>query len=213
MPSIEREAPGPRSQGLTGAEQAIADSHTSIEPFAEGARCPAEQGPHDDLPAGVVPPGPFYGGPAPEKTPGDKLRPRAHRELLPDGPSASFTPPPVGGEVRVVNEKTGGEKGSKLARFDLLPWAELEKVAEHYGRGAAKYEDRNWEKGYDWSLSYASLVRHLVAFWNGENIDPEMGSEHLAAVVFHALALMFFAEHHPDLDNSPGAQQRASGWR
>ena len=48
------------------------------------------------------------------------------------------------GEVRVVDEKTGGIKGQKLARFDLIPpeveWA----LAEHYGRGCLKYQDRNW---------------------------------------------------------------------
>lgn len=98
------------------------------------------------------------------------------------------------GEVRVVDPKTGGAKGQKLARFDLLPPAALRKVAEHYGRGAAKYEDRNWQRGYAWGLSFGAMQRHAWAFWGGESLDPETKSHHLAAVVFHALALMTFEE-------------------
>ena len=108
-------------------------------------------------------------------------------------------------EHRVVNTDTGGEKGAKLARFDLIPADPLRQVAEHYGRGAEKYADRNWERGYDWSLSFAALQRHAWEFWNGEDIDEETGSHHLAAVVFHALALLTFADTHPDGDDRPTA--------
>lgn len=108
-----------------------------------------------------------------------------------------------GGEVRVRNEQTGGEKGSKLARYDLIPAEPLRILAEHYGRGARKYEDRNWERGYDWSLSFAAMNRHLWSFWAGEDIDPETGSPHMAAVAWHAFLLLEFAVTHPDLDNRP----------
>lgn len=104
-------------------------------------------------------------------------------------------------EVRVVNEKTGAEKGSKLARFDLIPAKPLWELAEHYGRGAEKYEDRNWERGYDWSLSIAALERHLNLFKQGEDIDPETQSKHIIAVAWHAIALAQFMDTHPELDD------------
>jgi hypothetical protein len=106
-------------------------------------------------------------------------------------------------EVRTTDPDTGGQKGKKTARFDLIPVSALWQIAEHYGRGAEKYEDRNWERGYSWSLSYAALCRHLFAWWNGEDIDEETGSHHLAAVAFHALALLTFAETHPEKDDRP----------
>lgn len=106
-------------------------------------------------------------------------------------------------EVRVRNKTTGGEKGSKLARYDLIPAGPLRMLAEHYGRGATKYEDRNWERGYDWSLSFAAMQRHAWEFWAGEDIDSESGSPHLAAVAWHAFAMLEWMQTHPELDNRP----------
>ena len=96
------------------------------------------------------------------------------------------------GEVRVTDPNTGGQKGSKLARFDLIPPDALWQLAEHYGRGAQKYDDNNWRRGYAWGLSYAAMMRHAWAFWNGENIDAETGSSHLVAVAWHAITLLTF---------------------
>lgn len=106
-------------------------------------------------------------------------------------------------EQRITNSQTGGEKGQKLARFDLVPVGPLTQLAEHYGRGAEKYEDRNWEKGIDWSLNYAALIRHVTAWWAGEDLDEDTGSTHMAAVAWHAFALMEYAHTHPELDNRP----------
>ena len=109
---------------------------------------------------------------------------------------------PQGSEVRITSS-TGGEKGQKLARFDLLPADALWQVAEHYGKGAKKYAARNWERGYDWSLSFGAAMRHAWAFWNGEDIDPETGSHHMAAFVFHGLTMLTFASTHPVFDDRP----------
>lgn len=106
-------------------------------------------------------------------------------------------------ETRITNPDTGGEKGSKLQRYDLIPAGPLATLAEHYGRGATKYVDRNWERGYSWSLSFAALNRHLWAFWNREDLDAETGSPHMAAVAWHAFLLMEFANTHPELDDRP----------
>lgn len=113
-------------------------------------------------------------------------------------------------EVRVVDPETGGEKGSKLARFDLLPYDALWEVAEQFGRGAEKYADRNWERGYDWGLSHAALHRHLAQFWqHGEAIDHETGGLHLAAVAWHALALLAFQLREAGTDTRPGTLGQA----
>lgn len=108
----------------------------------------------------------------------------------------------LNGEHRVVDPTTGGAKGSKDARFDLIPGDALLALAEHYGRGAKKYDARNWEKGYAWSLSFAAMQRHAWALWNGELIDDE-GFSHATAIAFHAFALYRFSNAFPELDDRP----------
>jgi 5'(3')-deoxyribonucleotidase len=101
----------------------------------------------------------------------------------------------------LVTSPTGGSKGKKLARFDLIPAEAMWKVAEVYGMGAEKRGDWNWRKGYDWSLSIGAMERHLNQFKQGESRCAQDGQHHLASVVFHALALMTFEEECPEYDD------------
>jgi len=106
-------------------------------------------------------------------------------------------------EVRTTSS-TGGEKGTKPERYDLIPIDAMAAVARLYGVGAKKYAEHNWRRGYEWSKSYAALQRHANAFWNGEDYDPEFTdfpSPHLAGVIFHALALITFMQEQPEFDD------------
>lgn len=131
-------------------------------------------------------------------------------------------------EIRTTSS-TGGQKGVKIARHDLIPAGPLNALAEHFGRGALKYDDNQWRKGYEWSKSYAALQRHLNAFWRGEDYDVcsndvggcayetadgkpftplehdtcynHTGSHHLAAAAWHVFALLEFVEIHPGHDD------------
>ena len=109
-----------------------------------------------------------------------------------DGTEVHFAPVD-GTEIRVTSE-TGGQKGAKLARFDLMPVDALRELAEHYGKGEKKYPTEagipNFRKGYDISLSYAALQRHANQFWGGEDIDAETGSNHMIAAAWHALYIV-----------------------
>lgn len=107
-------------------------------------------------------------------------------------------------EEIVTNSSTGGKKGQKLARYDLIPADPLKQIAEHFGKGVKKYADRNWELGTNWSLNFAALQRHAWQWWNGEDLDEETQSNHLAAVAWHTLVLLEFSDTHPELDDRPG---------
>lgn len=115
---------------------------------------------------------------------------------------------PDSGKTFAIDE-SGGRKEIKPYAFSLLPWAALWEVAKLFYLGAQKYEQRNWEKGYDWSLSYDALMRHLTLWWEayrgGEDIDEETGIHHLACVVWHGLVLLTFVGTHPRGDDRPGA--------
>lgn len=110
------------------------------------------------------------------------------------------------GEIRMTDPSTGAQKGSKEARFDLIPVGPLTELAELYGFGAKKYADRNWERGYDFSLSYAAMQRHANLFWGGEDNDPETKKSHLASVAWHAFTMMQLLVTHPEKDDRPSRE-------
>lgn len=109
-------------------------------------------------------------------------------------------------EIRTVSS-TGGMKGVKLARFDLIPTGPLTELAEHFGRTAQKYPPDNWRAGFEWSKCYAALLRHVTQFWAGEDLDEELGSPHLAAVAWHAMILLEFMRTRPEFDDRPKTYQ------
>jgi hypothetical protein len=88
-------------------------------------------------------------------------------------------------------------------RFDLIPTRPMVQLAEIYAYGAAKYADRNWEKGMEFSRVYAAAQRHLHAYWSGQDLDEESALPHLAHAAFGLLALLEFTTTHPELDDRP----------
>jgi hypothetical protein len=95
-------------------------------------------------------------------------------------------------ETRVVSE-TGGEKGQKASQLGTIDPIALLHLGEVSGFGAQKYEAFNYLKGYDWRLTVDAALRHLLAFWAGEDRDPESGLLHPAHFAWHGLALTSFA--------------------
>lgn len=78
-------------------------------------------------------------------------------------------------------ETTGGRKDDDgKVRFDLLPGDALNEIAKVLTIGAAKYSERNWEKGMKWHRPFGALMRHMWAWWGGEANDPETGLSHLS---------------------------------
>lgn len=127
---------------------------------------------------------------------GDCLACKAFDDSLPEEITSLLN-----GEVRITDPQTGGMKGQKLARFSSIPKDVLWELAEHHGKGQAKYPDDpdtgkpNWQKGYDYSLNIDALYRHMTAWESGEDFDPETGSSHLIAVMWHAQVLRWFQLH------------------
>lgn len=122
-------------------------------------------------------------------------------ELAEEGSGASrelLTGKVVSQEERIVDPKTGGQKGQKIERYDLIPVEAERQLALVYGGGSKKYEDNNWRKGYAWGLSVGALRRHFNLWRAGEEDDAELTElagepvKHLACVMWHAACLMEF---------------------
>lgn len=92
-------------------------------------------------------------------------------------------------EVRTTSS-TGGQKGTKPQRYDLMPKAGLDAISEVFAFGAEKYDSHNWRKGYEWGKSYSAALRHLTTHWDGETFDEESGLAHLAHAGCHILFML-----------------------
>ena len=68
-------------------------------------------------------------------------------------------------------------------------------------KSRVKYESYNWAKPTDWSVPYESLIRHLLAFQSGEDLDPEDGCHHLLKVAVNVMFLYYYTRNYPELDN------------
>ena len=74
----------------------------------------------------------------------------------------------------------------------LVPPEAIIAASQVFAFGAQKYGENNWRMdidNYPYSRHYSSIMRHLLAFNSGEDLDPESGLPHL----HHALTqLMIF---------------------
>ena len=82
--------------------------------------------------------------------------------------------------------------------FSLLPMSTLTEVVRVLEYGASKYERNNWLKPTSWDVSFACLMRHMSAWQDGEDDDPESGRSHLAHAACNILQMLHQLENHPE---------------
>lgn len=77
-------------------------------------------------------------------------------------------------------------QGIQKPRLDLIPLNALTYIALGLQEGARKYGSASWREvpSVDLAQYVAATMRHLMAYADGEDIDPESGNPHLA----HAMA-------------------------
>lgn len=83
----------------------------------------------------------------------------------------------------MVLKRDGGKP-----RMDLIPPEAIEALADILSHGAEEYSERDWETGARWGRYFAALMRHMWAWWAGQDLDPKSGRSHL----WHALACVAF---------------------
>jgi hypothetical protein len=75
---------------------------------------------------------------------------------------------------------TGQHKDEGKLRYDLLPPDALREIVRILTYGSSKYADNNWASGIKYSRIFGSVMRHLWAWYGGEDMDKESGMNHLA---------------------------------
>lgn len=90
-------------------------------------------------------------------------------------------------------ESRKNDRKDDKVMMELLPWPELEKIAEVYTAGAKKYGPHNWENLPDGYERYkGAMLRHLTEMEKGNDIDPDTGCMHAAQVAWNAIAMLHF---------------------
>ena len=87
------------------------------------------------------------------------------------------------------------------APLSLIPVSALLEEAAVMGYGEKKYGRDNWRNGMHWSRALDAAQRHILAFQDGEDFDPETGLHHLAHARCNMAFLIEYALTHPELDD------------
>lgn len=96
---------------------------------------------------------------------------------------------------------SGKKFDSGKPRMELLSTKALRKTARVMSHGASKYGDQNWREGIEWSRLIGAALRHLTAFNDGEDLDPETGESHIAHLACCTMFLLEYIETHPEYDD------------
>lgn len=107
------------------------------------------------------------------------------------------------GDVNSDVKGSGARYNTGKPDLSLIPLVTLEDEARVWEYGKAKYAAWNWAKGMNWSVPYACALRHLSAWQQGEEIDPESGQSHLAHVMCNIRMLMLYSKTYKEGDDRP----------
>lgn len=102
----------------------------------------------------------------------------------------------------VKHDNSAGRKtDSGKPRMSLINRRANIEEAKVLGFGEVKYDAWNWSKGMKWSRVLDAALRHIAAFADGEDVDPESGISHLAHARCCLGFLIDYEESHPELDD------------
>jgi hypothetical protein len=99
------------------------------------------------------------------------------------------TCPYITGCQPAQHDRPGKKFDHDKPRWDLLPYDAMGAVVDVLTHGATKYGPENWRQVEGWQRRYfAAALRHLVAYFQGNDTDDESGLPHLA----HATCCVLF---------------------
>lgn len=101
-------------------------------------------------------------------------------------------------------------------RLELIPVGPLKEVARVYTNGAKKYSlydeagnlisdgSDNWRRGLSWKKTIGAVKRHIAAWEDGQDVDPDPamnGTLHLANAAWGLFSLIEYCKIAPEFDD------------
>jgi len=100
------------------------------------------------------------------------------------------------------NENGGRKFDNGKPRTDLISSAAILELAKVLEFGARKYDPWNWASGIKYSRIIGAALRHLLAWKDGEDQDPETGLSHVAHAMCNLMFLLDYLDRQrSDLDD------------
>jgi hypothetical protein len=98
--------------------------------------------------------------------------------------------PPLGAEAQVKESNPKDAVGTKKAPMSTVSAPVMMEVGVAMLEGALKYGRHNYrEIGVRSSVYYDACLRHMMAWWEGENTDPESGLSHVTKAIAGLMVL------------------------
>lgn len=105
--------------------------------------------------------------------------------------------------------------GSTRPPLSAIPCPVLFEVGAAMLEGACKYSRHNYRiAGVRASVYYDAAMRHLMRWWEGEDIDPDSGFHHIAKAIAGLFVLrdaqmreMIFDDRPPEFENDAGRER------
>ena len=85
--------------------------------------------------------------------------------------------------------------------WSLVDFNSLQDMVRVLEFGAKKYNRDNWKLGLPTKQICESMLRHIFAYLQGEDNDPESGIPHIGHIQCNAMFLDYMMRHHPELDD------------
>lgn len=101
----------------------------------------------------------------------------------------------------IPHPKMGTKADSKKPPITIIPREALEQEAQAFAFGANKYGKYNFRKGIEYTRLLDAVMRHTLAFTDGEDFDPESGESHLAHARANLAMLIYMVKHKSELDD------------
>ena len=80
--------------------------------------------------------------------------------------------------------------GARKAPMSTVPATVLAEIGVAMLEGASKYGRHNYRAvGVRGSVYYDGVMRHLMAWWEGEDIDPDSGMSHVTKAITSLMVL------------------------
>jgi len=91
-------------------------------------------------------------------------------------------------------------------KWSLVDYKALEPMVKVLDYGTLKYAPHNWKKGLLVTEVCESMLRHIHAFLDCENNDPESGLPHIGHIQCNAMFLGAMVKR-PDMDDRVDPKQ------